>query len=139
MIWFDSGPNHDIRIDPATLLVDVRVMGFVSATVAEVVRDAARKAVRSLGPDVGRHVTLYDATEMRVTGWPTIEQIKDSFAEPGIEKIWARRVAICSPSDKVREQLGQLREVRPDFGVFAERNDALAWLLAAEDDEPSAA
>ena len=47
MICVDRGPNHDIRIDHAMLLVDVRVTGFVSLAVAAVIRDAARAAVRS--------------------------------------------------------------------------------------------
>ena len=123
----------DIRIDRARLLVDVRLAGFLTPDSATKVIQALRDAVRSLGSDTGRHLTLYDATALKVAPGITVEQVAGAFADPAIRSLWARRVAYCTPSALVRMQIGRLRAARADIGVFATRAEALAWLFAASD------
>lgn len=118
-----------IHIDRAHLLVDMRLSGFFTPEIAADATVALRNAVRSLGPAIGRHVTLYDATELKVSPAETIEQVRAGFADPAIRPLWARRVAYCTPSALSRMQAQRLRQSRPDIGVFATRGEALAWLL----------
>jgi hypothetical protein len=129
-----------IHIDRAQLLVDMRLSGFFTPAVAQDATIALRNAVRSLGPAIGRHVTLYDATDLQVAPGVTIEQVQAGFADPAIRHLWARRVAYCTPSALSRMQAARLRTVRSDIGVFATRDEALAWLLevSADPDTPAA-
>lgn len=122
-------PQYDVRIDRAQRLVDVRMAGFLTPELAAEVTEALRAAVRSLGDDAGRHVTLYDATGLTALEGVTVEQVGAAFADPAVRSIWARRVAYCSPSALVRMQVARLRSARADIGVFETRAEALAWLL----------
>jgi hypothetical protein len=129
-----------ISIDRARLLVDMRLSGFFTLEIAAQATQALRAAVRSLGPAMGHHVTLYDATDLLVSPAQTIEYIQSSYAEPEIRPLWARRVAYCTPSALTRMQAMRLRRSRADIGVFTTRDDALAWLLevSASRDRPAA-
>lgn len=131
---------YSIDIDRAHLLVDMRLSGFFTPELAAEATEALRAAVRSLGPAIGRHVTLYDATDLKVSPGATIEQVQAGFADPAIRPLWARRVAYCTRSALGRMQAVRLRAARPDIGVFATREEALAWLLepSADPDTPAA-
>ena len=118
-----------IEIDRAKLLVDMRLRGFFTVDTAQVALQALRDAVRRLGPDVGRHLTLYDATEMKVSPGETVAFIQHGWADPASRHLWARRVAYCTPSALSRMQLMRLRHSRPDLGIFTSRTEALEWLL----------
>lgn len=121
--------QHSIEVDRERLLVDVRVRGFLMPEEAGWLGEEIRAAVLTLGEGVGRHVTLYDLTEMRVSPQATHNQTMAAFASPAVRPLWARRVAACSPSALHRMQVSRLRAVRPDLGVYATREEALAWLL----------
>lgn len=129
-----------IHIDRAHLLVDMRLSGFFTPEIAADATQALRTAVRSLGSAIGQHVTLYDATDLKVSPAETIAHVQSNWADPAIRSLWARRVAYCTPSALTRMQAMRLRRSRPDIGVFATREDALAWLLAPSDapDTPAA-
>ncbi len=129
---------YSIHIDRTRLLVDMRLSGFFTKEIAAEATTALRTAVRSLGADTGRHVTLYDATELKVSPAETVEYIKASYAEPSIRPLWARRVAYCAPSALARMQMTRLRGGRPDIAVFTTRADALDWLLSADPDTQAA-
>ena len=118
-----------IDIDRVHLLVDMRLSGFFTPAIAQEATLALRAAVRSLGADVGRHVTLYDATDLQVSPAQTVEYIQASYAEPDIRPLWARRIAYCTPSALTRMQVMRLRQSRADIGVYTDRATALAWLL----------
>ncbi|MES2336761.1 MAG: hypothetical protein V4537_01540 [Pseudomonadota bacterium] len=120
---------YSIAIDRARLLVDMRLSGFFTPEIAADATQALRAAVRSLGADMGRHVTLYDATDLQVSPAETVAYIAASYAEPEIRPLWARRVAYCTPSALARMQVARLRSGRSDIAVHASREDALAWLL----------
>lgn len=127
-----------IEIDRARLLVDMRMSGFFTLEIAHAATQAARDAVRSLGPLAGRHVTLYDASELQVCPPETIGYLQRGWADPSIRHLWARRVAYCTPSALSRMQANRLRHSRPDIGVFTARDEALAWLFSADLDTQAA-
>ena len=120
-----------IEIDRARLLVEMRLSGFFTLEIAHAATGALRDAVRSLGPLAGRHVTLYDASALKVCPPDTVGYIQNSWADPSIRHLWARRVAYCTPSALTRMQAMRLRHSRPDLGVFASRDEALEWLFNA--------
>jgi len=124
--------KYDVRIDPERLLVDVRMIGFLTPGMAGEVTAALRDAVRSLDPDAGRHVTLYDATALTALEGITVEQVAAAFADPAIRSLWARRVAWCTPSALVRMQILRLRSARSDISVFGTRAEALGWLFEGD-------
>lgn len=129
---------YTIHIDRARLLVDMRLSGFFTQQIAIDATAALRAAVRSLGADTGRHVTLYDATDLKVSPAETVEYIKNSYTDPSIRSLWARRVAYCAPSTLARMQMTRLRGGRPDIAVFASRAEALDWLLSDAPDTRAA-
>lgn len=81
---------------------------------------------------VGKHLTLYDISDVKVAPGSTIETLQHAFGEPEARELWARRVAYCTSSALARMQVARLRTVRPDIGIFANRASALSWLLSDE-------
>lgn len=124
-------PVQTIHIDPVNKLVDVRLSGFF--TVEDVVwtGEELRAAILSLGGAPGEHLTLYDASAMRVAPNETIEAVKAMFVHPEVRRMWARKVAIVTGSALGRLQMQRLRESRADIAIFDDRASALDWLLAA--------
>lgn len=125
---------YSIRVDRERLLVEMRLTGFFTGDLAAEAVEALRRAIESLGPQAGQHVTLFDATAIDICPPATIDYIQACWVDPAIRPLWARRVAYCTPSALTRMQAKRLRESRSDIGVFASREEALAWLL-----DPSAA
>jgi hypothetical protein len=126
-----QAPEQDIHIDRARRLVDVRVSGFVTAEDASWLGEDVRAAIRTLGDDVGQHVTLYDVSDVGVAPGATVDIVKGMFAHPQVRPLWARRVAIVARSALSRLQLQRLREARSDIAIFENREAALDWLFAA--------
>ena len=123
---------HEIRIDRDRLFVDVRAAGFFTPDLAAAVTEEVRLAVRSLGPDAGQHVTLYDISGLKVSPGVTVEAMQSAWADPAIRPLWSRRVAYCTPSALARLQVARLREARADIGIFASRREAIDWLMAPD-------
>ncbi|MHA6724105.1 hypothetical protein [Sphingomonas sp. RS2018] len=132
--------THVIHIDHghACPLVDVRLSGLFEPEAALSAVRAIRTAIRTLGPRIGEHVTLYDTTDITVAPPATITAMQESWRDPEAIRLAARRVAYCSPSALGRLQLARLRQGRADIGVFPGRTAALAWLLSADPDTPVA-
>ncbi|MBX3563216.1 MAG: hypothetical protein KF730_01440 [Sphingomonas sp.] len=124
-------PVQTIRIDRAHKLVEVHLSGFFTAEDAAWTGEELRAAILSLGLAPGEHVTLYDATELNVAPNATVEAVKSMFANPSVRPLWARKVAIITRSALARLQIRRLREARADIAIFAERDAAVDWLLAA--------
>lgn len=124
---------HSIHIDHKNILVDMRLSGFFTPEAAMAAVEDLRTAVRSLGTRAGQHVTLYDVSAVEVAPAATIELLKQSYTDPAIRALWARRIAYCTPSALARLQVARLREARPDIGVFTDRESAIAWLLAGDE------
>ncbi len=123
-------PSHRIHVDLERKLIDVRPSGFFTPEDAGWVGEDVRAAVLSLGADVGRHVTLYDFSEVEIVPAATVDAINGMFANPKVRPLWARKVAIVSPSALMRLQAARMREARRDIEVFENRAAALGWLLA---------
>lgn len=122
---------HSIHIDHERTLVDVRVSGFHTPEQARAVTEDVRAAIRTLGNRIGQHVTLYDVTSVGVAPGETIEMLQRSWDEPEAKRLWARKVAYCTPSALGRLQLGRMKEARADIEIFTGRAEAIAWLTAA--------
>ena len=124
-------PVQTIHIDPARKLVDVRLSGFFTVEDAGWTGEELRESILALGPAVGEHVTLYDATDLSIAPNETVEAVKRMFAHPAVRPLWARKVAIVAKSALGRMQLVRLREARADIEIFDDREAAIAWLLGA--------
>lgn len=123
--------SHTILIDRARKLIEVRLSGALpSPEDASWIGEEVHAAIRSLGADVGQHVTLYDASALQVAPAATIDVTKALFANPAVRPLWAKRVAYVVGSALGRMQAQRLRAARSDIGVFDNRDEALAWLLA---------
>ena len=59
----------------------------------------------------------------------TAELIINTFNNEAVRPLWARKVAFVVVTALARLQVQRLREVRPDIGIFGDREEAIAWLL----------
>lgn len=121
--------SHAVQLDLDRLFVDVRLSGLVTPEDAGWIGEEVRAAIRALGDKVGQHVTLYDASGVQVVPPATVELLKQTFDNPQVRPLWARKVAFVTNTALARMQAQRLREVRPDLGVFDDRETAIAWLL----------
>ena len=121
--------SHSIQIDRARKLVDLKVSGLLNPEDAAWIGEELRAAIRGLGDDVGKHVTLYDGTGIPVVPQETVELIKHTLDNAAVRELWARKVAFVVSTALAKLQAQRLREVRPDIGVFEDREAAIAWLM----------
>lgn len=121
--------SHSIQVDLARKLVDLRIGGLVSPEDAAWIGEELRAAIRALGDDVGKHVTLYDASGVHVVPQDTVELIKNTLDNPAVRQLWARKIAFVVSTALARLQVQRLKEVRADIGVFDDREAAIAWLM----------
>lgn len=122
--------SHRIHVNPVRKLIEVKLTGLVTPEDAQWIGEEVRAAVRSLGPDVGQHVTLYDASEVPVVPAATITQLQQTWVNSEVRTLWARKVAYVVGSALGKLQASRLREARADIAVFDDRAEALEWLLA---------
>lgn len=122
---------HKVVVNRAQALVSVTAEGFVDdAELAQAAADLHR-AIRSLGDQVGRHVTLYDLSGLKVASPATLQRFASYWTDPAVAPLLARRVALVSGSPMVTLQLARVEKVRDTIRVFEDRRTAMAWLLAA--------
>jgi hypothetical protein len=121
--------SHSIQVDPVRKLVDLKVSGLLAPEDAAWIGEELRAAIRALGDDVGKHVTLYDGTGVHVVPQETVELLKQTLDNPAVRALWARKVAFVVSTALARLQAQRLREVRPDLGIFDDRERAIAWLM----------
>lgn len=124
-------PSHHVSVNASRKLVEVKLVGMLTPEHAAWIGEEVRAAVRSLGKDVGQHVTLYDATEVPVVPLATVDLMQQSWANPDVRELWARKVAYVVGTAIAKLQVSRLREARSDIAVFADRESAIAWLLEA--------
>ena len=124
--------QQEIEIDAGNKLVVVKVSGFFTADAAHAATWETRRAIQSLGPAVGEHVTLYDLVDAAPSTPETVELIRMGFANPIYRPLRARKVAFCARSPLMRRQVERIRTARPDIGIFKTREAARAWLLARD-------
>lgn len=121
--------DHAISVDRERLLVDVRLAGTVTPEDAGWIGEEVRAAVRSLDADIGKHVTLYDASAVRVVPPATVALLKSTWSNPAVKPLWARKVAFVVSTALATLQVQRLAEALPMLGIFDTRDEALAWLL----------
>ena len=121
---------HSLQVDRERKLIDLRLKAMLSPEDAAWIGEELRAAVRDFGPEVGQHVTLYDASSIPVVPQATAELIINTFNTDAVRPLWARKVAFVVVTALARLQVQRLREVRPDIGIFGDREEAIAWLLA---------
>lgn len=121
--------SHSIHVDVDRKLIDLRIGGLISPEDAAWIGEELRAAIRTLGPHVGQHVTLYDGSGVHVVPQETVELIKHTLDNPEVRKLWARKIAFVVSTALARLQAQRLREVRPDIGIFEDRDAAIAWLM----------
>lgn len=122
--------SHEVRLDRANLLAELKITGVVSPEDAAWMAEEFRAAVRSFGDQVGNHLSLYDFSAVPVVPVATVEQLRETLSNPAVRKLWARKLAIVTSTALGRMQAQRVREVRPDIQLFKTREEALAWLLA---------
>lgn len=122
--------THRIVIDRPRKLVIVEAHAILSPEDAGWVGEELRAAIQTFGNDIGQHVTLYDISGVAAVPTATIDLLLQTFDNPAVRALWARKVAFVVTNATGRMQVKRLQKVRPDFGVFAKREDAIAWLLA---------
>lgn len=121
--------SHSIQVDLDRKLIDLRIGGLIGPEDAAWIGEELRAAIRALGPDVGKHVTLYDGSGVPVVPQETVELIKNTLDNPAVRAIWARKIAFVVSTALARMQAQRLREVRADIGIFDDRERAIAWLM----------
>lgn len=121
--------SHSIQVDVARKLIDLRIGGLITPEDAAWIGEELRAAIRTLGADVGKHVTLYDGSGVHVVPQETVELIKHTLDNPAVRAMWARKIAFVVSTALARLQAQRLREVRPDLGIFDDRESAIDWLM----------
>lgn len=121
---------HTLDIDRDRNLLVLKMSGVISPEDAAWMAEEVRAAVRSLGEAMGRHVTLYDFSDVPVVPRATVEQLLATFRNASIRHLWARKLAIVTGTTLGRMQAQEVKAVRPDIELFEDREAALAWLLA---------
>jgi hypothetical protein len=121
--------SHFIEVDLARKLIDLRLSGIVGPEDAAWIGEELRAAIRALGQDVGKHVTLYDASGVQVVPTATVELLQQTFTNAAVRPLWARKVAFVVSTALARMQVQRLKEARADIAVFDDREAAIAWLM----------
>lgn len=122
-------PTHRIEVDRQRKLLIVEVSAVLSPEDAGWVGEELRAAIRTFGDEIGQHVTLYDVSRAPVVPAATIDHVQQTFDHPAVRALWARKVAFVTTTATGRMQAKRLQKVRPDFGIFAQRHAAIAWLM----------
>lgn len=126
-----QGPvTHRITVDRPRKLLIVEAFAVLSPEDAGWVGEELRAAIRTFGDEVGQHVTLYDVSGVPAVPTATIDLMLRTFDNPAVRALWARKVAFVVTNATGRMQVKRLRQVRPDFGLFDDREAAIAWLVA---------
>lgn len=119
---------HKVVVNRAQALVSVTASGFVDAAGLAAAAAALHAGIRSLGDRAGKHVTLYDLSELKVASAAVLDRFAAYWSNP--EVALGRRIALVSASPLVTQQLERVSKGRDTLRVFADRREALAWLLA---------
>ena len=123
------GTTHRLEIDHDKRMVILTILSMLSPEDAAWVGEELRAGIQSFGTDIGRHVTLYDASAVPSVPTATIDLLQRTFDNQAVRALWARKVAFVVSSATARMQVKRLQQVRPDIGVFDTRDEAVAWLI----------
>jgi hypothetical protein len=123
--------QHKVSVDRATNLVLVQVSGFFTAEGVGTAGEAVREAIRGLGDAAGKHVTLYDFSDVQIAASDAIDAFKAALANPAYQNLRARRIAFVTRSALATLQIKRMRAVREDLEIFEDKPAAIRWLRAA--------
>lgn len=123
------GPLHEIEVDRAQRLIDVRLYRIFTPEDAGWIGEEVRAAVRSFGPLIGTQVTLYDCSALQAAPTATVEAIRQAYLSDSVTPLRSRRIAAVVGTTVARMQAQRVAEVVPEMRVFDSREAALAWLL----------
>jgi len=121
--------SHRISVDTGRKLVEVRLSGMLTPEDVAWIGEEVRAAVRSLGDAVGKHLTLYDASDVPVVPPATIALLQQTWANPEVRALWAQKVAFVVGTALGKMQVNRLREGMDHISVFEDRKAAMEWLL----------
>jgi len=121
--------THRIIVDRPRKLVIVEAYTVLSPEDSSWVGEELRAAIQTFGDEIGQHVTLYDVSGVPAVPTATIDMMMESFDHPAVRALWARKVAFVVTNATGRMQGKRLQKIRPDFGIFAKRDAAIAWLM----------
>ena len=124
---------HKVVVDRSHAVVSFIAEGYFGEADLPAAAADLHAAIRSLGPRMGKHVTMYDMTALKVVPPAVLEAFARYFTDPQVAPLWARRVALVSTSPMVTLQMERVRKVRDTLRVFGDRREAMAWLLADQD------
>ncbi len=130
-----------IECDPARDLIHVTVSGFFTTEAVEAFGRARDEPLRKLRCGPNQHVTLCDATGMRIQSQEVVAAFARVMQHP--PRFASRRLAMVVGSSLVRHQLQRLAELANRQGplrarVFGSSQEAEAWLFEADADFASA-
>jgi hypothetical protein len=117
-----------VTADTDRNLVIAKVVGFLSAgDIADYLRQKA-DAVARLGQGAGEYLLLFDTSEAVIQSQDIVSAFQDLVAT---DPLRARRIAVAFDGSLTRRQAERVLETRDTASVFATRQEAEAWLLAA--------
>ncbi|WP_010544807.1 hypothetical protein [Sphingomonas elodea] len=119
-----------MHVDRSQRLVTVTLSGVPSPEDVGWIAEEVRAAILVLGPDAGRHRTLYDVRGVHVLPQATADFVLKNFADTEMS-VWARRLAFVASTMLTRMQIRRIVEVRPGAMLFETVEEARAWLLGA--------
>ena len=128
---------YAVTVDPTRALVRMSASGFFTMEMLEASARDLHAAIRSLGPRVRQHVTLYDYRGLNVVQKAVLDRYGRFFTDRSMKALWARRVAFVTDSALLGLQLQRIQ--RGDMRVFADPAAATMWLLSREQVEAPAA
>ncbi|WP_157084808.1 hypothetical protein [Sphingomonas pituitosa] len=117
-----------MQVDRPRRLVTVTLAGVPSPEDIGWVAEEVRAAILTLGPEAGRHRTLYDARGVHVLPQATADFVLKNFADAGKIDAAPRRAFVASTM-LTRLQIRRIVELRPGAVLFDDVEQARAWLL----------
>jgi len=122
--------NFSIHIDGKRRYVELQLKGHWDMDVATrfqaMLRTMLAPARAQGGCKVGEQVTLFDTADFPVQSQDVLALLAGMAAD---RSIGSRRIAMVLNSPLAQRQA---RRVAPDYAIFTDRDEALAWLAEAE-------
>lgn len=126
MVMASDDPDFTIQVDPARKYVEIVMRGYWGdATMRRFAGELRRlpPILAAGGCKIGEQNTLFDTTGYAVQSQEVLAQLGMLAADPSIG---SRRIAVLVSSALITLQT---RRIAPGYGVFSDRDAALAWLF----------
>lgn len=126
--------HFTVCADPARDLIRITLSGFFAADELAAFRDSLASAHTQLTCGPNRHITLVDASAMKVQSQDMVAAFRDVLADPAFH---SRRLAFVVDPTLLRSQVRRALDGRA-AQWFANRPAAEAWLFAANPETAAA-